>query len=101
MFKIDVVQIVQVNFFATSCSRQVVRVVQVVRVIQVVQVVRLVRVVKVIRVLQVVQAFHVVLVVSSGGPGLSEVVRMVRVASVDDRHSENIWFSLDFKPLNH
>ena len=78
-----------------------VRVVQVGKVIQVVKVVRLVRVVKVIRVLQVVQAIHVVLVVSSGGPGLSEVVRMVWVVSVDDRRSENIWFSLDSKPLNH
>ena len=78
-----------------------VRVVQVGKVIQVVQVVRLVRVVKVIWVLQVVQAFHVVLVVSSGGPGLSEVVRMERVVSVDDRHSENIWSRLDSKSLNH
>ena len=42
-----------------------------------------------------------VLVVSSGGPGLSEVDRMVRVVSVDDRHSENIWSSLDSKSLNH
>ena len=76
-----------------------VRVVQVGKVIQVVQVVRLVRVVKVIRVLQVVQVFHAVLVVSSGGSGLPEVVvRMVRFVSVDD--SENIWFTWS-KPLNH
>ena len=50
-------------------------------------------------VLQVVQVFHAVLVVSSGGSGLPEVVvRMVRVVSVDD--SENIWFTWS-KPLNH
>ena len=37
-------------------------------------------------VLQVVQVFHVALVVGPGGP---EVVRMVRVVSLDDWHSQN------------
>ena len=54
--------------------------------------------VKVIWGLQVVQVFHVVLVVGLGVPGAPEAVRMVRVVSLDDWHSENTWFTWS-KPL--
>ena len=53
----------------------VIKVTQVVQVVWVVQVVRVVRIVRVVRVVQVVQ-----------------VIQVVKVVSLDDMHSESIWF---------
>ena len=57
-----------------------------------VRVVQVVQVVQVIQVIQVVQMVQVVQVV--------QMVQVVRMISLDDMHSENIWFSWS-KPSNY
>ena len=54
--------------------------------IQVIQVVQLIQVIKVTQVVQVVR--------------LVQVVRVARTTSLDDMHSENIWFSW-YKPSKY
>ena len=63
---------------------QVVQVDNVVRVVPTVQMVKVFNVVQDVQVVQVVQVVHVVQVV--------QVVLVVKVVSLDDMHSESIWF---------